>query len=109
MLELAITGTATTSIYIQDPAESSNDDRGHGRSANGHGHGGSDHEEVDEMVKAAATWLTKRDAKMEVTGPANPLPTRTKANRGRGLPSGRGLPTRKRQNSSISQPSASGD
>mmetsp|Transcript_17633 Transcript_17633/g.26709 ORF Transcript_17633/g.26709 Transcript_17633/m.26709 type:complete len:451 (+) Transcript_17633:3-1355(+) len=100
---------------IQNHAESSDDDRGHGhgRSANGHGHGhghgGSDHEEVDEMVKAAATWLTKRDAKMEVTGPANPLPTRTKANRGRGLPSGRGLPTRKRQNSSISQPSASGD
>ena len=98
---------------IQNSVESSDDDRGHGhgRSANGHGHGygGSDHEEVDEMVKAAATWLTKRDAKMEVTGPANPLPTRTKANRGRGLPSGRGLPTRKRQNSSISQPSASGD
>ncbi len=41
----------------------------------------SDNEDVDEMVKAAAQWLTKRDAQMEVTT------TKPRASRGRGLPS----------------------
>ena len=42
----------------------------------------SDVEEVDDMVKAAAQWLTKRDAQMEGS-----LGSRPKASRGRGLPS----------------------
>ena len=36
----------------------------------------SDNEDVDEMVKAAAQWLTKRDAQMEVASSSKPRASR---------------------------------
>jgi len=55
---------------------------------NDNNEGESDNEEVDEMVKAAALWLTKRDAQMEVSSVAQAA-SRPKASRGRGLPTSR--------------------
>jgi hypothetical protein len=55
-------------------------------SVEGYSHEGSDAEEVDEMVKAAAQWLTKRDAQVENTMPSGNS-IRPRASRGRGLPS----------------------
>lgn len=43
----------------------------------------SENEEVDEMVKAAAQWLTRRDE----ASSTSTQPSRAKATRGRGLPS----------------------